>query len=177
MYCQYIPICTLYCFLQEYPVSGSAFTYVMVTFGEYPAFVTLGMLLVQYILGMAAVARGFSQFFAQLLNESYTLFVLNDTHMAVDFMACGIVLVISVGLSFGLRESSRFLTATVLLKLLFILIISITGFAKANGAYFTEYFMLPDSQFDGVFQATAFIFFAYVAFDAVCIAVEEVSLE
>lgn len=147
----------------------------MVTFGEYPAFITLGMLLVQYLLGMAAVARGFSQFTSQLLNQSYTLFVMADSEIGIDFMAFGVVIVLSIGLSFGLRESSFFLSGTVVLKLFFIMFISVAGFVKANGAYFTDNFMLPDAKFDGVFQATAFIFFAYVAFDAVCIAVEEVS--
>ena len=169
-------ICAAACYAElcvEYPVSGSAFTYVMVTFGEYPAYLTMGMLLAEYVLGMAAVARGFSQYFAQLLNQSVTLFTFDDNGIRVDFFAFGLVLALSAALSFGVRESSFFLAACTLLKLFFIAFICIAGFANANGSKFLEAFPNTGQERDGVFQATAFIFFAYVAFDAVCNAVEE----
>jgi amino acid transporter len=145
----------------------------MIIFGEFPAFLTLGMLLLEYGLGMAAVANGFSQFFALLINQSASIFTFDDNGVEWDVMALAVVLVLSAALSFGVKESSLFLGGTTIIKLLFIAAISITGFAKANGDYFTDNFSLPEKGIDGVFQGTAFIFFAYVAFDAVCNAVEE----
>jgi amino acid transporter len=145
----------------------------MITFGEYPAFITLGMLLLEYGLGMAAVANGFSQFFALLINQSASLFIFDDKGSQLDVMALSVVLILSAALSFGVRESSLFLGWTTIIKLLFISAISITGFIKADGAYFTGNFGLEYKKLDGVFQGTAFIFFAFVAFDAVCNAVEE----
>ena len=58
------------------------------TFGELPAFVTLASLLLQYALGMAAVARGFSRYLARLCNLDPTIFVkeIDDSHF-FDFMA------------------------------------------------------------------------------------------
>lgn len=160
-------------------MSGSAFTYVMATFGELPAFVTMGMLLVEYLLGMAAVARGFSQYLAQLVNQPGTLFTLNDSPgdsgSPIDLMAFGIVVILTIALSFGVRESSLFLSTLTILKLFLILFVAIAGFTKANGDYFTDNFGLPGKGPDGVFQGAAFIFFAYVGFDAICNAVEEVS--
>lgn len=163
--------------MQEYPVAGSAFTYIMVIFGELPAFITMGMLFVEYMLGMAAVARGFSQYLAQLVNQPSTFFTLNDGPGAsgapIDFMAFGVVLILTVALSFGVRESSLFLNTMTMFKLFLILFISIAGFARANGDYFTDDFTLPSKGPDGILQGAAFIFFAFVGFDAVCNAVEE----
>lgn len=47
------------------------------TFGELPAFLTLGGLLLQYALGMAVVARGFSRYLGRLCtdNDNPYLFV------------------------------------------------------------------------------------------------------
>ena len=148
----------------------------MITFGEYPAFITLGMLLLEYGLGMAAVANGFSQFFALLINQSATIFTFDDNGVQWDIMALSVVLILSAALSFGVKESSLVLGATTIIKFIFIAFISITGFAKADGSFFVNNFGLQEKKLDGVFQGTAFIFFAYVAFDAVCNAVEEVSL-
>lgn len=48
---------------------------VQATFGELCAFLTLGGLLLEYVLGMAAVARGFSRQFARLCNQDPQQFV------------------------------------------------------------------------------------------------------
>lgn len=45
------------------------------TFGELAAFITLGGLLLEYVVGMAAVARGFSRQLARLCNQDPTAFV------------------------------------------------------------------------------------------------------
>ena len=41
----------------EFPVSGGAFSYVMATFGELPSCLTLGGLLMQYVVGMVRAGR------------------------------------------------------------------------------------------------------------------------
>jgi amino acid transporter len=109
-------------------------------FGELPAFLTLGGLLLEYALGMAAVARGFSRFLARLCNVSPTLFVVelwqcpagytvdaadvatNSDGARVqaptacffshsfDCMAAGVVLLASVLLSLGARASALFIS-------------------------------------------------------------------
>ncbi len=48
-----------------------------VTFGEFPAFVTLASLLLEYALGMAATARGFSLYLNSLLNLSPGTLIIN----------------------------------------------------------------------------------------------------
>ena len=97
----------------EYPVSGGAFSYIMVTFGELAAFITLAGLLLEYALGMAAVARGFTVYFAHLCNLAPTdlLVEVGDNLHTFDFMAAGIILLMSVLLSLGVRESATFISS------------------------------------------------------------------
>jgi APA family basic amino acid/polyamine antiporter len=62
---------------------------------------------------MAAVARGFSKYLALLCNLDPTIFTLeiNNTTYFFDFMAGGIVMLMSVLLSLGVRESSFFVSS------------------------------------------------------------------
>lgn len=102
---------------------GSLNALVQINFGELAAFVTLGGLVLEYALGMAAVARGFSRYLARLCNLDQNLFVLEFydcppgleppdcpyTH-SFDFMAAGVVVFVSFLLSIGVRESAFFIT-------------------------------------------------------------------
>ncbi|EFN54400.1 hypothetical protein CHLNCDRAFT_36103 [Chlorella variabilis] len=129
----------------EYPVSGGAFAFVMINFGELAAFVTLGGLVLEYALGMAAVARGFSRYLARLCNLDQNLFVLEFydcppgleppdcpyTH-SFDFMAAGVVVFVSFLLSIGVRESAFFITAVTAIKVVLLVFISIVGYTRAG---------------------------------------------
>lgn len=42
----------------DYPVAGAGFTYIMITFGELPAWITVTNLLMEYVVGTAAVSEG-----------------------------------------------------------------------------------------------------------------------
>ena len=160
----------------EYPVAGSAFTYTMVTFGEFPAYITMGMLLVQYILGMAAVARGWSAYLALLCNQPASLFVFEAGDWSIDVMAFGVVIILSLTLSSGSRESSNFINVITCVKLFFIVFICIGAYTRADAAAFADNFGLPDKGPEGVIQGAALVLFSFVAFDAVCNAVEEAQL-
>ncbi|PSC68357.1 cationic amino acid transporter 1-like [Micractinium conductrix] len=193
---------TAACFAElclEYPVSGGAFSYVMVTFGEFAAFLALAGLLLEYALGMAAVARGFSRYLARLCNAEPSLFVLevgaNNQH-TVDFMAAGIVLVMSLLLSLGVRESAAFISGVTVFKVVLIVFISIVGYTQGTFSTYNppyaysfgatvdpalsplmkgpgEPFFHPFYGADGVFLGAAMLFFTYVGFDAICNAAEE----
>ncbi|KAL4458381.1 hypothetical protein ABPG75_013246 [Micractinium tetrahymenae] len=131
---------TAACFAElavEFPVSGGAFSYIMVTFGELPAFVTLGGLLLEYAVGMAAVARGFSRYLVRLCNSEPSLFVLevgSENQHSIDFMAAGIILFMSVLLSIGVRESALFITSVTVLKIVLIVFVSIVGYTRGTFA-------------------------------------------
>lgn len=59
------------------------------TFGSLPAFLTLGALLLEFVLGMATTARGFSKYLARLINQPSDLFIITyGDDGAIDYMVC-----------------------------------------------------------------------------------------
>ena len=173
-----VMLCSAACYGElcvQYPIAGSAFTYIMVTFGELCAFLTFGMLFIEYVVGMAAVARGFSNYLGLLLPGiiGSDLLIETENHQ-FDFVAFGIVLIISLLLSLGAREFSSFQSVLTLLKIFLMLFIVIAAFTKADPSNFADYFAeVKDPPLESFFQAAAFLVFTYVTFDAVCNAVEE----
>lgn len=89
-------------------------------------------------------------------------------------MAFAIVLLLTVALSIGVRETSAFIDIMTIIKFVFMVMICIAGFTQANGSIFADNFTLPKTEVSGIFQAGALLFFSFVAFDAVTVAVEEV---
>jgi APA family basic amino acid/polyamine antiporter len=81
-----------------------------------------------------------------------------------------IVMLITVVLVVGIRESAWFNSAMVLLKLAIIAFFVILGFHYVKPANWHPF--MPNG-YHGVFTAAAIIFFAYIGFDAVSTAAEE----
>lgn len=84
------------------PVAGSAYTYTFVTVGELLAFLIGWNLLIEYLIGAAAIAKGITNYIDVLLSGRIShLWLesvpLNVAHMGkfVDFFAFGIVMLIS----------------------------------------------------------------------------------
>ncbi|KAL4429605.1 hypothetical protein ABPG77_008654 [Micractinium sp. CCAP 211/92] len=169
----------------EFPVSGGSFSYIMVTFGEFAAFVALAGLLLEYALGMAAVARGFSANFAALINlqpKDVRLWVdkAADGH-SFDLLAAGVVLFMSMLLSIGVRESAHVISGMTVIKLLMLLAVAIVGYCYADwdnpsGWPYSHWspFLAPAWDVDGLFVGASVCFFAYTGFDAIGNAAEEV---
>lgn len=166
--CCYAELCV------ELPIAGSAFIYTMVTFGELPAYITMGMILELYILAMAAISRSFSTYLALLCNLPASQFVVTvSSGLEIDYMAFGIVLLFTLLLCFSTRESKNLVRYATIAKLLLFFIICLVGYVKTQGT-FGQDFTLPDKGADGVFQAASIIMFAFIGFDAITNAVEEV---
>ena len=89
-------------FTVEYPVAGGAFTWTMSTLGEFPALMSLGFLTINYILTIAAVARVLAN---SIFNTSLSSFVIDIGGTELDFMSFAIILILTVVLCSGTRES------------------------------------------------------------------------
>lgn len=159
-------------FSVEYPVAGSAFTYVLATLGEYPAALALGFLIINYSLAMGAVARGLTSSFAVLCNLSTNVFTVETGGLSLDFLALGFVLIITIALCLGTKESSLFLSSANMMGLFFVLFVGIAAFSQSSAKTFTDDFLFKGAE--GLFQSFSILMFSYVGFDAVCNAVEEV---
>lgn len=93
-------------FAVDVPISGGAFTYASVTFGELAAWSCGWSMSLETTLSSAAVARGFSGYVATLLGLSPLTFSLGSLH--IDIVAMVLIGILTTVLCVGIRESARF---------------------------------------------------------------------
>lgn len=158
-------------FAVEMPVAGGAFSYLLVTFGEFPAFITVSNLLLEYLLSSAAVARGFTSYFATLCGLSSDAFTVNIGSWHLDFVAVLIIAVLVVLLCVGTRKSSFFNVAVTALNLVVISFVIIAGLSNGESKNITSNFAPFGDR--GIFDAAALVFFSFIGFDSVSTLAEE----
>ncbi|MEK4230259.1 amino acid permease [Solibacillus sp. FSL H8-0538] len=165
-------------FASAVPVTGSAYTYSYIVFGEVIAWLVGWALLLEYGLATAAVATGWSGYLSSLLAGfnieiphaiSGPFSPENGTY--INLPAIFIVLVIGYLLTLGIKESTRFNTIMVGIKVTVILLFIIVGIFYVEPPNWTPFMPFGMS---GVLSGAALVFFAYLGFDAVSSAAEEV---
>jgi APA family basic amino acid/polyamine antiporter len=158
------------------PVSGSAYTYSYATLGELIAWIIGWDLLIEYGISVAAVAVGWGGYLSDLLDSVFGVTLPASIANppgdggTVNLPAVFLVLAVAALLIAGFRESARTNTVMVGLKiaiLLVFIVIGLTGFDSHNLSPFATH------GFNGVVDAAALIFFAYIGFDAVSTTSEE----
>lgn len=132
------------------PVAGSAYTYAFTTLGEIFAWIIGWDLMLEYAVGAATVAHGWSHYFQDLIS----VFGLKLPHLisgapfdydpklghfivsgsAVDLPAIVIVALVTAILVKGIRESAGFNTAMVILKIAIVLFVLVVGAFHVNPA-------------------------------------------
>ncbi|MNB77139.1 putative amino acid permease YhdG [compost metagenome] len=165
-------------FASSIPVSGSAYAYSYVAFGELLAWVLGWDLVLEYGVAAAAVASGWSGYFQGLLDgfDIHLPTILSGAYNAdegtlVNLPAIIIILLITLLLTRGVKETARFNEAMVLIKLAVVLLFIITGIFFVKPANWTPF--MPFG-FHGIMNGAATVFFAYIGFDALSTAAEEV---
>jgi APA family basic amino acid/polyamine antiporter len=180
-------------FAASVPVSGSAYTYAYATLGEFVAWVIGWDLILEYALGAATVAVGWSGNLVTLLNQMGMSFpaalsgapgtvvpiVGGDPVTAVfNLPAVLITVAVTALLIFGVRESATVNAVIVVLKVAVVLIVIAAGaffivpgnwhpFIPENTGTFGEY------GWSGILRGAGVIFFAYIGFDAVSTSAQE----
>ncbi|MGW9103311.1 amino acid permease [Priestia megaterium] len=165
-------------FASSVPVSGSAYTYSYVTFGELFAWILGWDLILEYGLASSAVASGWSGYFQGLLAGFGIHFPTALTSAYdpakgtyIDVPAIIIVFLIAFLLTQGVKKSARFNTVLVIIKIIVILLfigVGVWYVKPENWAPFMPF------GFSGVATGAATVFFAYIGFDTVATAAEEV---
>lgn len=160
------------------PVAGSAYSYSYATMGELIGWIIGWDLVLEYAVGAAAVAVGWSGYLRVILAGLGVQLPSSLIHAPgsapgaiIDLPALLIVLAISAILYIGISESARLNSIIVTIKLVVVgLVIVIGGFyvRPANWSPFAP------MGWGGVMKGAAVIFFAYIGFDAVSTAAEEV---
>lgn len=164
--------------------SGSAYGYSYVAFGEFIAWVMGWILLLEYGVGAAAVANGWSGYFTGTL-ANFNLHLPDALTKApmvggiINLPAFAIIWTLTILLIIGVKESARFNNIIVAIKLSTIAIfiaLSIGHLNSDNWQPFMPYgwfSTLEDGKNIGVLAGASLVFFAYFGFDAVSTAAEE----
>jgi len=155
--------------------TGSAYNYAFTGFGEFIAWIIGWDLLLEYIMSVATVAIGWSGYVDNLF-ESLHIYIpemLTKNPFEggiINLPAVFIILSLSALLCIGVKQSARFNAAIVFIKLITIIIfisVAITDIDLKNWEHFLPFGWI------GVMHGAAFVFFAYIGFDALSTAVEE----
>ena len=91
------------------------FCFSYVTVGELAAFVIGWNLILEYVIGTASVARGYSGYLDSLMNNTMQNMFRSSMPISAPFLAeypdwtaAGITLLLAVLLAIGVKESSRY---------------------------------------------------------------------
>ncbi len=174
------------------PIAGSAYTYTYATMGELIAWIIGWDLILEYAVSNMAVSVGFSQHVVNLLDwfgvhpnprwisPAYLPSGLSDLqghvlygpgwHFGFNWPAFIIVMILTMILVRGIRESAETNNVMVLLKIVAILVF--VGFASrfihpANWRPFAP------NGWPGILTGGSIVFFTYIGFDSVSTAAEE----
>ena len=170
-------------FASMIPVSGSAYTYSYATMGELIAWIIGWDLVLEYTVAAVTVSISWSQYFAKFMADC-------GLPLPVEFTACPwdggivnipaalIVVLMSLFLIGGTKESSRLNTLIVFLKVSVIVIFIALGWRYVKSENLTPFIpqntgVLGEYGWSGVLRGAAVVFFAFLGFDAVSTAAQE----
>jgi len=170
------------------PTAGSAYTYAYATMGELVAWIIGWDLVLEFALGAAVVARGWSGYLAELFDLPGTVF---GESSVVNVGAIAITLVLGAVATVGIRQSSRVTNVLVVVKVTICVFVVVAGLFFVKAANLSPFvpparpatgndaglsrplsqlmFGIEPSAFGiaGVLTAAAVVFFAYTGFEAV----------
>nr|WP_295659142.1 amino acid permease [Polymorphobacter sp.] len=176
------------------PVSGSAYTFSYATFGEIAAWVVGWALVLEYAIASSAVAVGWSGYMVGLANRFFNITIpstwvhgpFDKDPGLINLPAMFIALAVTTLLVVGTKESARFNSVLVMIKILTLCMFLALALPLIHTANFHPFMPLgffaheiPDPFKPGIMAsvgvsaAAATIFFAFVGFDAVSTAAEE----
>jgi APA family basic amino acid/polyamine antiporter len=174
------------------PIAGSAYTYTYATLGELVAWIIGWDLILEYAFSNMSVSVGFAAHIEALLewfgihpalkwiSPAYLPTGLQDLggkdlyapgwHFGFNIPAFLVVMVLTVVLVRGIRESARTNNILVLVK-----IVAILAFIIASASFIKPVYWHPfmPNGWTGMLSGGSIIFFTYIGFDSVSTAAEE----
>jgi basic amino acid/polyamine antiporter, APA family len=185
-------------FASTVPVAGSAYTFSYATLGEFVAWLIGWDLILEFTLGAATVAKGWSGYLVSVfeivgIKLPTSLYASPESGVSHDWIALIVIALVTTILVIGIRLSSQFNSVITTIKILVTLFIIGFGvfFIKASnltpfipppkpGGEALQVYVLPsllgiDTIYGvtGIFTAAALVFFAYIGFDIVATTSEE----
>ncbi|MEU6225137.1 amino acid permease [Streptomyces sp. NPDC047042] len=190
-------------FASTVPVAGSAYTFSYASIGELPAWIIGWDLVLEFALGTAVVAVGWSGYFRSFLDNNLGWQVPEvlggrdgASGFGFDLFAALLVLALTCVLVLGMKLSARVTTVVVAIKVTVVLIVIIAGAFIVKSANYDPFippaesvpagsslkapliqliFGWAPSNFGvmGIFTGASIVFFAFIGFDVVATAAEE----
>ncbi|MGC9538834.1 amino acid permease [Streptomyces sp. UG1] len=189
-------------FASTVPVAGSAYTFSYASLGELPAWIIGWDLVLEFALGTAVVAVGWSGYIQSLMaNAGWELPAgLGSREGTGDFgfdiLAAALVLLLTCVLVVGMKLSARITALVVVIKVTVVLTVIVAGAFFIDGDNYDPF--VPKTQtvqagsslqapliqlmfgwapsnygVMGIFTAASVVFFAFIGFDVVATAAEE----
>ncbi|MFF8277178.1 amino acid permease [Streptomyces lateritius] len=191
-------------FASTVPVAGSAYTFAYASIGELPAWIIGWDLVLEFALGTAVVAVGWSGYVRSLMDNIgwHLPAALEGPDVAdgvFDVLAFLLVLVLTVILVLGMKLSARITALVVAIKVTVVMIVIVAGLFFIVGDNYSPFippsvtppagsgwdapliqtiFGYEPTNFGvmGIFTAASVVFFAFIGFDVVATAAEETKL-
>ncbi|MER5479647.1 amino acid permease [Streptomyces sp. NPDC002734] len=189
-------------FASTVPVAGSAYTFSYTSLGELPAWIIGWDLVLEFALGTAVVAVGWSGYIRSLLeNAGWTMPAVLSGRDGVegfgfDLFAALLVLVLTAVLVVGMKLSARITSVVVAIKVGVVLLVIVAGAFFVKAENYRPFIPAPVPQEAGgglhapliqlifgfapanfgvlgIFTAASVVFFAFIGFDVVATAAEE----
>jgi APA family basic amino acid/polyamine antiporter len=182
-------------FASTVPVAGSAYTFSYATFGEFVAWIIGWDLILEFAIGAAVVAKGWSSYLATVAGFSSAITEVGPFH--VDWGAMLIVAVVATMLALGTKLSSQFSAVITAIKVAIVLLVVIVGAFYIKLSNYTPF--IPDAEpggtsgtgvnqslfslltgaegshygWYGLLAGASIVFFAFIGFDVVATTAEE----
>ncbi len=190
-------------FASMIPLAGSAYTYAYATLGELFAWIIGWDLVLEYMMGAATVSVGWSGYltkFLKLFGVHLPEWLTNDwitysraaaaavadghawpappelfgIPIVFNLLALLVALLVTSVLAVGIQESARFNSSIVAIKTSVVVMVILVGafFVKPVnwGASWSDF---APNGFAGIASGAAYIFFAYIGFDAISTTAQE----
>ncbi len=180
-------------FASTVPIAGSAYTYGYATLGEFFAWIIGWDLILEYALGSATVAVGWSGYLVSILRDFGIQFpaalsaapgtkvlLENGAQVTAVFNLPAVIILalVTTLLVIGIKESANVNAAIVMVKVAVVLLVIGVGGLFVVTDHWHPFIPENTGQFgfygwSGVLRGAGVIFFAYIGFDAVSTAAQE----
>ena len=178
-------------FASTLPVAGSAYTFSYATFGEFVAWLIGWDLILEFAIGAAVVAKGWSSYLGTVFGFSGGITKLGP--LSLDWGALLVIGVLTALLAVGTKLSARVSLTITAIKVAVVILVVVVGAFYIKAANYSP--LIPPSQPDsetessllalltgaqgssygwyGLLAGASIVFFAFIGFDVVATTAEE----